>query len=541
MDIAIRMQKIELGVDRVVFKPIGIIKGHYDDFDDLFYDELDLQYDSLEGTKIYEENYFYAPISLKELKNMYDSNMTQEQIMYEYFFNYINCCFIGFFDEVSGTIKTIKIDFDRLEQTLSNVNETSEEVIEFDLEKNEQFVFDLKSLLSLKEYENIDEVKQFIDELIKTGQYIKETTQNMKENNNDLFKVDSIDEETTNIKNQKTKKVLKKEESKKFNLKGMRDFVLKEIVAQDDAVKSITTTIMKNLEATNPKMKSHILIMGPTGVGKTSTIELICKYLDIPFCKVDATSYTQTGYVGRNTDEILQKLISSADYDIEKAQKGIIVIDEIDKKANDDMGDVATTAVQQTLLKLTGRGMVEVDINYKGSKSTIDFDTSNLTIVFTGAFEGINELTKKDDIKHIGFISDSKEEKKLENNKVSTDLLTQFGLIPELIGRIKKIVVLNPLKQKDYVQILNYSNSSPIKINKEFFELDKGIKVTFTDSFKIEAAKKAEELNLGVRGLDRTVDDALEDAMERVLNNEKIKELKFTKSTVNNPKKYYSN
>lgn len=456
MDVAIRMQKIELGVDRVVFKPIGIIKGHYDDFDDLFYDELNLQYDSLEGTKIYEENYFYAPISLKE-------------------------------------------------------------------------------------YENIDEVKQFIDELIKTGQYIKETTQNMKDNNNDLFEVDSIDEETANIKAPKTKKVLKKEESKKFNLKSMRDFVLKEIVAQDDAVKSITTTIMKNMEATNPKMKSHILIMGPTGVGKSSTIELICKYLDVPFCKVDATSYTQTGYVGRNTDEILQKLISSADYDIEKAQNGIIVIDEIDKKAKEDKGDVATTAVQQTLLKLTGRGMVEVDINYKGSKSTIDFDTSNLTIVFTGAFEGINELTKKDDIKHIGFINDSKEEKKLENTKVSTNLLTQYGLIPELIGRIKKIVVLNPLKQKDYVQILNYSNSSPIKINKEFFELDKGIKVTFTDSFKIEAAKKAEEFNLGVRGLDRAVDDALEDAMERVLNNEKIKELKFTKSTVNNPKKYYSN
>ena len=316
--------------------------------------------------------------------------------------------------------------------------------------------------------------------------------------------------------------------------------MLKEIVAQDEAVKSITTTIMKNMEATNPKMKSHILIMGPTGVGKTSTIELICKYLDVPFCKVDSTSYTQTGYVGRNTDEILQKLIYAANYNISKAQKGIIVIDEIDKKAKGDKDSIATTAVQQALLKLTGRGMVEVDIDYKGSKSTIDFDTSNLTIVFTGAFEGINKLNKKDYIKHIGFINDSKESKE-EDNKITTSLLTQYGLIPELIGRIKKIVVLNPLKQKDYVQILNYSNNSPIKINKDFFELDKGIKVTFTDSFKIEAAKKAEEFNLGVRGLDRAVDDALEDAMERVLNNEKIKELKFTKSTVNNPKKYYSN
>ena len=538
MDIAIRMQKIELGNDRIVFKPIGIIKGTYDKDEQIFYDELDFQYSVIDGTSMYEENYFWAPIYLEDLKEEYESYMSEEEILNEYLSEYINCYYLGYFDEILGKIKTIKIDFDRLEETLSNTKESTEETIEFDLEKNERFVFDLKSLLSLKDYENIEDVRNFIDQLITAGEYVKNTVKSI-ENSQDrsLFEIDDsevVEEEP------KPKKVIKKEESKKFNLKNMRDFVLKEIVAQDEAVKSITTTIMKNMEATNPKMKSHILIMGPTGVGKTSTIELICKYLDVPFCKVDSTSYTQTGYVGRNTDEILQKLIYAANYDISKAQKGIIVIDEIDKKAKGDKDSIATTAVQQALLKLTGRGMVEVDIDYKGSKSTIDFDTANLTIVFTGAFEGINKLNKKDDIKHIGFINDSKESKE-DDDKITTSLLTQYGLIPELIGRIKKIVVLNPLKQKDYVQILNYSNSSPIKINKEFFELDKGIKVTFTDSFKIEAAKKAEEFNLGVRGLDRAVDDALEDAMERVLNNEKIKELKFTKSTVNNPKKYYSN
>lgn len=538
MDIAIRMQKIELGNDRIVFKPIGIIKGTYDKNEQIFYDELDFQYSVIDETSMYEENYFWAPIYLEDLKEEYESYLSEEEILNEYLSEYINCYYLGYFDEILGKIKTIKIDFDRLEETLSNTKENTEETIEFDLEKNEKFVFDLKSLLSLKDYENIEDVRNFIDQLITAGEYVKNTVKSI-ENSQDrsLFEMDDsrvVEEEP------KPKKVIKKEESKKFNLKNMRDFVLKEIVAQDEAVKSITTTIMKNMEATNPKMKSHILIMGPTGVGKTSTIELICKYLDVPFCKVDSTSYTQTGYVGRNTDEILQKLIYAANYNISKAQKGIIVIDEIDKKAKGDKDSIATTAVQQALLKLTGRGMVEVDIDYKGSKSTIDFDTSNLTIVFTGAFEGINKLNKKDYIKHIGFINDSKESKE-EDNKITTSLLTQYGLIPELIGRIKKIVVLNPLKQKDYVQILNYSNNSPIKINKEFFELDKGIKVTFTDSFKIEAAKKAEEFNLGVRGLDRAVDDALEDAMERVLNNEKIKELKFTKSTVNNPKKYYSN
>lgn len=532
MDIAIRMQKILLGNDRVIFNPIGVIKGIYNKEKDVFYDDSDFEYSSVDGTSMYEERYFYAPISLDELKDTYESYLSDAQMQQEYFEGYINHCVLGSFDIIEGKIETIEIDFDRL--NLLKSNETGEGVIKFDLEKNEQFVFDLKSLLDLKDYDNVEDVRNFIDELINTSKYINDSVQNLKSNDGTLFTIDNLDEEEK--EDSKPKKVIKKEESKKFNLKNMRDFVLKEIVAQDEAVKSITTTIMKNIEATSPKMKSHILIMGPTGVGKTSTIELICKYLDVPFYKVDATSYTQAGYVGRNVDDILQNLITSTDYDIEKAQKSIIVIDEIDKKANDDLGSVATIAVQQALLKLTGRGMVEADINYKGTKSTINFDTSNLTIVFTGAFEGINKL----DIKHIGFINDSKESKE-EDNKITTSLLTQYGLIPELIGRIKKIVVLNPLKQKDYVQILNYSNSSPIKINKEFFELDKGIKVTFTDSFKIEAAKKAEEFNLGVRGLDRAVDDALEDAMERVLNNEKIKELKFTKSTVNNPKKYYSN
>lgn len=536
MDIAIRMQKILLGNDRVIFNPIGIIKGTYNKEKDVFYDDSDFEYSSVDGTSMYEERYFYAPISLDELKDAYESYLSDAQVQQEYLEGYINHCVLGSFDIIEGKIKTIEIDFDRL--NLLKSKKTEEGVIEFDLEKNEQFVFDLKSLLDLKDYDNVEDVRNFIDELINTSKYINNYVQNLKSNDGTLFTIDNLDEEEK--EDSKPKKVIKKEESKKFNLKNMRDFVLKEIVAQDEAVKSITTTIMKNMEATNPKMKSHILIMGPTGVGKTSTIELICKYLDVPFCKVDSTSYTQTGYVGRNTDEILQKLIYAANYNISKAQKGIIVIDEIDKKAKGGKDSIATTAVQQALLKLTGRGLVEVDIDYKGSKSTIDFDTSNLTIVFTGAFEGINKLNKKDYIKHIGFINDSKESKE-EDNKITTNLLTQYGLIPELIGRIKKIVVLNPLKQKDYVQILNYSNNSPIKINKEFFELDKGIKVTFTDSFKIEAAKKAEEFNLGVRGLDRAVDDALEDAMERVLNNEKIKELKFTKSTVNNPKKYYSN
>lgn len=533
MDIAIRMQKIELGNERVIFKPIGVIKGNYDKENETFCDEYGYEYSFIEGTRMYDENYYCAPINIDDLKFKYEPDMLEDEILSEYLSEFINVCFIGYFDYVDCRIKLMEVDFDKIEEKLSEVGPNLDECIEFDLQNNRSFNFDMKSLVSLKQYENMDDLRKFIDDLIKAGDYVSTVSETQIENS------DYKEEQEELIKQNETKKVLNKYESSKFNLKNMRDFVLSEIVAQDEAVNKITTTILKNIETTNPKMKSHILIAGPTGVGKTSIIERVCKYLDLPFCKVDATSYTQSGYIGRNIDEILSKLICAANNDIEKAKKGIIIIDEIDKKAG-TRDDVATTAVQQNLLKLTGRGIVEVDANCMGTRSTIDFDTSDLTIVFTGAFEKLYKKKNEDNIKQIGFVKENKVKEDIK--EITPELLIEYGIIPELIGRIKKVVTLKPLHQEDYVKILNYSNSSPIKVNKEFLELDKGIKmVVFTNSFKNEVSKKAEQINLGVRGLEKIVDDSVEQAIEDVLSGKKIKELKFTKATVLNPKKYYSN
>ena len=530
MYVAIQLQPILLGNDRIAFRPIGMIKGDYSKKNDIFVDEFGYEYTNMTGNCIYDDRYFCCPTTLQELIDVYDSE-DENYLLEEFLDSFMDRCYVGFYDLVTGTIKLIEIDFNKIENSFfgkddekNNVSET----IEYKPDEEEKFVFDIKSLKDLRDKKSIEEVRDFIDKLLSVNDYVKE-------NYNESTEIKTSDP----LKKEGSRKIaLKKEESSKFNLKDMRDFVFSEIIAQDEAVKRITTCIMSNLDSSNPKRKSHLLLTGPTGTGKSKTIQLICEYLDIPYTKVDSTDYTQTGYVGRSVDEMLQRLIYAANGDVEKAQKGILVIDEIDKKASkDEKGDASTKAVMDSLLKITGRGIVQVDLIEDKSKTTIDFDTSNLTVIFTGAFEGIENIENNTGCKTVGFVKE--EEKTKEENRNMPKLLIKYGMTPELIGRIKCIVPLKSFEEKDYVQILKYSKSSPLLIEKEYYEKDKGIKFTYTSNCVIELARQAKELNVGARGLETVVSKMLEDVQERVLNREHIKTLKLTKKTVLNNKEYY--
>lgn len=527
MDIAIRYEGILIGDDKILFKPIGIIRGKYDNQDDIFLDEYGCKYSSIDGIDIYAGNFFSDPISFKDLKEIYGADKKISEILSLYFSEYNETYYLGYFDELSGTIKTVEMDFEDIRQTFAetdnglDLNKGKETIIGFDLENNETFLFDLKTLKELKEYQTVEEVRSFIDNLIAAGDYIK-----------------NLANEQNNQEEQKNKLSLKKEESSKFNLKEMRDFVLSEIVAQDEAVKRITTRILTNFVSSDYRRKSHLLIMGGTGTGKSKTIELICQYLNIPFAKVDATNYTQAGYVGRSVDEMLLKLISAANGDVELAQKGILVVDEIDKKAsNGDNSGVATKAVLDTLLQITGRGTVEVDIVEDRTKKTIDFDTSNLTVILTGAFEGIEKYAGKETHRQIGFGADITP--KQENVEITPQMLIKYGMTPELMGRIKCVVALNKFEEEDYVKILKYSKGSPLQVEKHFLENDMGIKFTYTVNYLKEIAKQAKKLDQGARGADVAVAKSLEDVHEKILNGEPIKVLKLTKKTAINNKEYY--
>ena len=400
MDIAIQMQPMFLEYDRLIFVPVGLLKGFYDYEKGIFIDSYGFRYDFMEGSNPYGTKFFGVPTQMEDLKKVYFALTKEEEILQAYLNDNLDICYLGYYDNATGNIKLVEVDFKDIEYDIQTgcygyESKEQEEVVNLDAQDNLRFLFTKETLEVLKNKNNMDEVRSFIDEIISTGEYIKKVN-----GNNDH----EIIEEESNIEDKKRLE-LKKKESAKFNLKDMRDFVFSEIIAQDEAVKKITTCIMSNFDSTNPKRKAHLLLTGPTGTGKSKTIQLICEYLNIPYAKVDSTDYTQAGYVGRSVDEMLEKLINAANGDVELAQKGILVIDEIDKKAtNNDSSNIATKSVLDSLLKITGRGTVEVDIVENGKKKTIDFDTSNLTVIFTGAFEGIDKLDIDKDHKQVGFI-----------------------------------------------------------------------------------------------------------------------------------------
>jgi len=339
--------------------------------------------------------------------------------------------------------------------------------------------------------------------------------------------------------------------------KQIKEFLDQYVIGQEEAKKHIAVAVYnhyKRLRHSSPDIeidKSNIILVGETGTGKTLLAKTIARFLNVPFTIVDATVFTEAGYVGEDVESMLSRLLQACDYDVEAAQRGIVYIDEIDKIArkNDNPSitrDVSGEGVQQAMLKILEGA--EVHVPPQGGRKhpeqkMIKINTKDILFIAGGAFSGIEKIIRNRlNTSQIGFNHETKEQVNEENilQHITHQDLKKYGLIPELIGRLPVLTYLDRLDEKALVEILTKPKNALVKQYKELFKME-GIELIIPQESLEYIAKKAIEFKLGARGLRTIMEAVLTDAMyELPSEKDKVKELvvdlDYVKNKIDNSK-----
>ena len=328
------------------------------------------------------------------------------------------------------------------------------------------------------------------------------------------------------------------------------------VIGQDDAKMALSVAVYnhyKRIMSIEDKkddveiQKSNVLLLGPTGTGKTLLAQTLAKILNVPFAIADATTLTEAGYVGDDVENVLTRLIQAADYDIEAAEKGIIYIDEIDKISRKSENtsitrDVSGEGVQQALLKIIEGTVSNVPPNggrKHPNQQCFHIDTKNILFICGGAFDGLEKvITKRTDSTSMGFGADIKDKNKETNvmKKVMPHDLVKFGIVPELVGRLPVITVLEELDEPALCRILTEPKNSLVRQYEKLFRMD-GIEFVVTEDATAEIAKKTLEMKTGARGLRGVFEGILTELMFNAPSDPTISRITIDAEVVRGEKK----